>query len=103
MDETYCEIVSQGRAATGRSSVARSSDYDARGTVREAAEETAGARTARSATRIILGRVQCRWQRSVTRDGWRWIVDGDKGDGKRYIVQSDELLSAFLELETTLL
>ena len=27
----------------------------------------------------------------------------DKGDGKRYIVHSDELLSAFLELELTLL
>ena len=26
-----------------------------------------------------------------------------KGDGKRYIVHSDELLSAFLELEKTLL
>jgi hypothetical protein len=26
-----------------------------------------------------------------------------KGDGKRYIVQSDELLTAFLELEATLL
>jgi hypothetical protein len=32
----------------------------------------------------------------------RWIVDANK-DGKRYIVQSDELLSAFLELEATLL
>jgi hypothetical protein len=31
-----------------------------------------------------------------------WIVDANK-DGKRYIVQSDELLSAFLELEATLL
>ena len=30
-------------------------------------------------------------------------VDAHKGDGKRYIVQSDELLSAFLELEKTLL
>jgi len=26
-----------------------------------------------------------------------WIVDAHKGEGKRYIVQSDELLSAFLE------
>jgi hypothetical protein len=31
--------------------------------------------------------------------GWRWVVDAHKDDGKRYIVQSDELLSAFLELE----
>ena len=40
---------------------------------------------------------------AVTRDGWRWIVDAHKDDGKRYIVHSDELLSAFLELEATLL
>ena len=45
--------MSQRRAATARSSVARSSDYDAGGTVREAAEETVGARTARPATRMI--------------------------------------------------
>jgi len=41
---------------------------------------------------------------SVTKDGWRWwIVDAHQGDGKRFIIQSDELLSAFLELEATLL
>ena len=40
---------------------------------------------------------------AVTPFGWRWIVDAYKNDGKRYIVQSDELLSAFLELEATLL
>ena len=39
---------------------------------------------------------------AVTPDGWRWIVDAHR-DGRRYIVQSDELLSAFLELEQTLL
>jgi hypothetical protein len=33
--------------------------------------------------------------------GWRWVVDGHKGDGRRYIVHSDELLSAFLELEAS--
>jgi len=32
-------------------------------------------------------------------DGWLWIVDAHKNDGKRYIFRSDELLSAFLELE----
>jgi len=32
---------------------------------------------------------------AVTRSGWRWIVDAHKNDGKRYIVQSDEFLSAF--------
>ena len=40
---------------------------------------------------------------AVTRHGWRWIVDAYRGDGRRYIVESDELLSAFLELEATLL
>lgn len=28
-----------------------------------------------------------------------WIVDAHRDDGKRYVVRSDELLSAFLELE----
>ena len=40
---------------------------------------------------------------AVTREGWRWIVDAHCDDGKRYIVQSDELLSAFLELKAMLL
>jgi len=41
---------------------------------------------------------------AVTKQVWRWwIVDAHKGDSKRYIVQSDELLSAFLELEAMLL
>ena len=31
------------------------------------------------------------------------VVDAHKNDGKRYIVHSDKLLSAFLELEKTLL
>ena len=34
----------------------------------------------------------------VTQHGWRWIVDAHR-DGRRYVVHSDELLSAFLELE----
>jgi hypothetical protein len=34
---------------------------------------------------------------AVTRDGWRWVVDAHR-EGRRYIVHSDELLSAFLEL-----
>ena len=38
---------------------------------------------------------------AVTKDGWRWIVDAH-GSGRGYIVHSDELLSAFLELEATL-
>jgi hypothetical protein len=43
------------------------------------------------------------YRSAVTPYGWRWIVDAYKNDGRRYIVQSDELLSAFLELEATLL
>jgi hypothetical protein len=34
---------------------------------------------------------------------WEIVADAHKGDGKRYIVQSHELLSAFLELEAMLL
>jgi len=40
---------------------------------------------------------------AVTQHGWRWVVDAHCGDGRRYIVESDELLSAFLELKATLL
>ena len=36
---------------------------------------------------------------AVTSNGWRWVVDAYCGDGRRYIVEADELLSAFLELE----
>ena len=39
---------------------------------------------------------------AVTPGGWRWTVDAQK-DGQRHIVHSDELLSAFLELEATVL
>jgi hypothetical protein len=39
---------------------------------------------------------------AVTRDGWRWIVDAHR-EGRRYIVHSDELLSAILKLEAMLL
>jgi hypothetical protein len=39
---------------------------------------------------------------AVTPRGWRGIVDAHR-EGRRYIVQADELLSAFLELEATLL
>ena len=28
-----------------------------------------------------------------------WIVDAHRGDGKRFIVHADEILTAFLELE----
>jgi hypothetical protein len=39
---------------------------------------------------------------AVTRHGWRWFVEAHSGDGRRYIVQSDELLTAFLELESNI-
>jgi hypothetical protein len=39
---------------------------------------------------------------AVRKDGWRWIVDANR-EGRRHIVHSDELLSAFLELEAMLL
>jgi hypothetical protein len=28
-----------------------------------------------------------------------WIVDAHRGDGKRFVVHADELLTAFVELE----
>ena len=44
----------------------------------------------------------CGYCSVITRNGWRWIVDAHKGDGKCYIVESDELLSACLHLELML-
>jgi hypothetical protein len=46
----------------------------------------------------------CRLQRSpITMNGSMglslWIVDAHRDDGKRYVVRSEEMLSAFLELE----
>jgi hypothetical protein len=32
-----------------------------------------------------------------------WIVDADRGDGRRFIVHADEILSAFVELEREVL
>jgi hypothetical protein len=29
-----------------------------------------------------------------------WIVDAHRGDGKRYVVHADELLTAFVELDS---
>ena len=28
-----------------------------------------------------------------------WIADANRGDGKRFIVRADEMLTAFLEME----
>ena len=36
-------------------------------------------------------------------NGLMFVVDAHAGDGQRFIVHVDELLSAFLELEATLL
>jgi transposase len=40
---------------------------------------------------------------AATRDGWCYVVDAHCGDGCRFVMQSDELLTAFLELEASLL
>jgi len=40
---------------------------------------------------------------TITSNGSCWIVDAQDSEGRRYIVRSDELLSAFLELEAMLL
>jgi hypothetical protein len=42
---------------------------------------------------------------AVTHGGWRWFVDAYRTDDRQghYIVESDDLLSAFLHLEATLL
>ena len=31
-----------------------------------------------------------------------WIADAHRGDGKRFIVRADELLTAFIELESAI-
>jgi len=31
-----------------------------------------------------------------------WIADAHRGNGKRYVVQADELLTAFVELESVI-
>ena len=32
-----------------------------------------------------------------------WIVDAHRGDGRRFVVRSDEILTAFVELERQVL
>jgi hypothetical protein len=39
----------------------------------------------------------------ATASGSHYIVDAQCGDGRRFIVESDELLTAFVELEAALL
>jgi len=31
-----------------------------------------------------------------------WIADAHRGDGKRYVVRAEELLTAFMELESAI-
>jgi len=31
-----------------------------------------------------------------------WIVDAHRGDGKRFVVRADELLTAFMEIESSI-
>jgi hypothetical protein len=40
----------------------------------------------------------CDGNKGRHRDGWRRVIDAHPGHGCRYIVESDELLNAFLEL-----
>jgi hypothetical protein len=51
------------------------------------------------ADKLSAARLSWDYCSAVRRHDWRWIVDAHRGDGGRYIVQSDELLSTFLELE----
>jgi hypothetical protein len=40
------------------------------------------------------------WVSAIDSEGRTlWIVDAHRDDGKRFVVRSDELLNAFLELE----
>ena len=44
------------------------------------------------------------WVSAVDSQGrTSWIVDAHRGDGKRFVVHSDEKLSAFVELEREVL
>ena len=44
------------------------------------------------------------WVSAVNPEGRKIrIADAHRGDGKRYVVRSDEILTAFLELESALL
>lgn len=43
------------------------------------------------------------YSRAKTHKGWHYIVDARCNDDRRFIVESDEILTAFLELEARLL
>ena len=40
---------------------------------------------------------------AVIRGGWRYVVDARCRDGRRFVIESDEILTASLELEAMLL
>jgi hypothetical protein len=43
------------------------------------------------------------WVAAVDREGRTiWIVDAHREDGKRFIVRADDILTAFLELESAI-
>lgn len=57
---------------------------------------------------IALRLSQCGWSwgyaTHIDMSGRKWfVIDANCGDGKRYVARSDEMLSAFLELERQLL
>jgi hypothetical protein len=44
------------------------------------------------------------WVSAIDSEGRTiWIVDAHRGDGKRYVARADEKLTAFLELESTII
>ena len=43
------------------------------------------------------------WVSAVNREGRTiWIADAHRGDGRRFIVRADEMLAAFVELQTAI-
>ena len=55
------------------------------------------------ADRLVAAGYTWGYSSVVTGEAWRYVVDARCCDGRRFIVESDELLTAFLELEVTLL
>jgi hypothetical protein len=44
------------------------------------------------------------WVSAIDSEGQTiWIVDAHRGDGRRFIVRADEMLTAFVELEREVL
>ena len=41
-------------------------------------------------------------QRLISNGRTTWIADAHRGDGKRFIVRADEMLTAFLELQAAI-